>query len=1062
MCLMKLTSLPFMTGNRTFKLISMALAITLAIPIFTPAVAKAATKATTSDAPQISPIPQSVDWKGDGFSIPTEVGLVTGSKTDSAAIQTVEAILRDAGVQNIKRVTDNETPNSPVNIWVGGPLENGATDSALEALGVSIPADLKEDGYVLASGTDQGGNKKIILSGSTATGTFYAAQSLRQIITPKDSGYAVPTGTVIDWPKMEWRGSIEGFYGAPWSHEDRLSQIDFYGQQKMNMYIYAPKDDPYHREQWRVPYPPDKLAEISELVERAQQNHVELVFAISPGNSVCFSSDADFQALKEKAQAMWDIGIRSYALFLDDIDKTLRCSADRSTFNGDANPVAAAQAFLLNRFKKEFIDTHPGAHRLITVPTDYSNITTTAYINRFATLVDPSIIVQWTGPAVVPAGISVSDVDKAKAIYKHDLLVWDNYPVNDYARDRLFLGPLYNRDAGLADHGIIGLTSNPMNEAEASKISLFTIADYMWNPLAYNPETSWQLSVKQFGGEAAEALITFAENNYSSPLNAKESLTISPLIDNFWTAFIGGGSITNGANQLTSEFKKLEKAPSILRSQLNNTNFIKETAYYLNKYELYGKAGVEATQMLLSQKRNSKQQSALHRTELSKLTTQIKAITQAKSNQVFDDFFARAIRENDTWLGVGTSTPFPIVTMGTYQTNTPDKMLDGNLNTYFWSDNSPAVGDVLGVDLNQIRNVSNVQVLMGKSGSVNDYIHKGVLEYSVDGATWIKLADLSEKAEINVPVDNQKARFIRIRVTDTQTPWVVVREFIVTSTAIPKVPTVVITGEDVALSGENFTVQLGVGNITDSIFAEDISMDYNPDIMEFVSADSLMEGVSLLNTDSKTPGKLRFIVGSLGAEHGITGNEQLLELIFKAKNTSEPAEGILSVTNATVANTEGVESQIALSSFHIQVGPIIADKSHLNDLILEAQKVHDAAIEGTQTGQYPAGSKLLLQTAIGAAQEIMNNANATQAQVISAIEALQQALDKFKASVITKRPEDINNDGKVSIGDLAIVAAHYGKTSSSTDWEQVKKFDINNDNVIDIFDLAAVASKIIE
>lgn len=1059
---MKLTPLPFMTGRRTFKVICMALAITLAVPLFTPSVARAATTPTTDKNPQISPVPQSVEWIGDGFSIPTEVGLVTGSTTDSSAIQTVEAILEKSGVQSIKRVTDNEAPTSPVNIWLGGPLENEATASALQALGVSIPADLKEDGYVLASGTDQSGNKRIVLSGSTATGTFYAAQSLGQLITSKDSGYTVPAVTIIDWPKMDWRGSIEGFYGAPWSHEDRLSQLDFYGQQKMNMYIYAPKDDPYHREQWRVPYPANKLAEISELVQKAKQNHVELVFAISPGNSVCFSSDTDFQALKDKAQAMWDIGIRSYALFLDDIDKTLRCAADRTTFNSDTNPVAAAQAFLLNRFKKEFIDTHPGAHRLITVPTDYANITTTAYINRFAALVDPSIIVQWTGPAVVPAGISVSDVDKAKAIYKHDLLIWDNYPVNDYARDRLFLGPLYNRDAGIADHGVIGLTSNPMNEAEASKISLFTIADYMWNPLAYNPDTSWQRSIKRFGGDAVDALRTFAENNYSSPLNAKESLTIQPLIDNLWTAFIGGGSVTSGANQLIAEFTKLEKAPSILRSQLNNANFIKETEHYLNKYELYGKAGVEAAQMLLAQKRNSKQQSALHRTELSKLTTQIKAITLAKSNKVFDDFFARAIRENDTWLGVGTSTPFPIVTMGTYQTNTPDKMLDGNLNTYFWSDNSPAVGDVLGVDLNEIRNVSNVQVLMGKSGSVNDYVHHGVLEYSVDGAKWIKLADLSEKAEINVPVDNQKARFIRIRVTDTQTPWVVVREFTVTSTTVPKIPTVVITGEDVVQSGENFTVQLGVGNITDSVFAEDITMDYNPDVMEFVSADSFMEGVSLLNTDTKTPGKLRLIVGSLGADHGISGNEQLLELTFKAKNTSEAAEGILSVTNATVANMEGVETQIALSSFHLQINPTKADKSHLNDLIVGAQKLHDAAVEGTQTGQYPAGSKLQLQAAIRAAQEIMNDANATQAQVASAIEALQQALDKFNASVITKRPEDINNDGKVSIGDLAIVAAHYGKTSSSPDWEQVKKSDINNDNTIDILDLAAVASKIVE
>ena len=53
---------------------------------------------------------------------------------------------------------------------------------------------------------------------------------------------------VIDWPAMRLRGAIEGFYGSPWTHEERMHQLAFYGDVKMNTYIYAPKDDPYHRE----------------------------------------------------------------------------------------------------------------------------------------------------------------------------------------------------------------------------------------------------------------------------------------------------------------------------------------------------------------------------------------------------------------------------------------------------------------------------------------------------------------------------------------------------------------------------------------------------------------------------------------------------------------------------------------------------------------------------------------------------------------------------------------------------------------------------------------------
>ncbi|WP_171643055.1 beta-N-acetylglucosaminidase domain-containing protein [Paenibacillus phytorum] len=1038
------------------------LAVTIAVPLFNVPVSQAAETASAGTVPEISPIPQSVSLLGDGFAIPTEVGLVTGGSTDSAAVQAVETILRNAGVQNIKRANDSSAvPDAAVNVWVGGPSENNASATVLQGLGVTGPEDLKDDGYVLAAGIDQTGHKSIVLAGKNQTGTFYAAQTLRQVITAKDSSYSIPGLMVRDWPKMNWRGSIEGFYGDPWSHEDRLNQLDFYGQQKMNMYIYAPKDDPYHRDKWRDPYPADKVAQIAELIDKAKQEHVEFVFAISPGNTMCFSDNTDFQTLTAKAQVMWDKGVRSYAIFLDDINATLTCNADRTKFNGDASPPAAGQAFLLNRFKTEFIDTHPGAHRLITVPTDYANITTTTYINRFSALVDPSIIVQWTGAAVVPAGISTSDADKAKAIYKHDLLIWDNYPVNDYARDKIYLGPLYNRDAGLADHGIIGLTANPMNEAEASKIALFSIADYLWNPQAYDPDKAWQLSIKRFGGAAVNALKIFAENHYSSPLNAKESLTLKPLIDTLWSAFTSGGTITDAANQLVAEFTKLQQAPAILRSTLSNANFIAETNNYLNKDELYGKAGVEAAQMLLSQKLNNKQQAASHREALTNLKTQISAITEAKENQVFENFFTRAIRENDNWLGV-PATPFPITTMGTYQTNTPAKMLDGNLSTYFWSDNTPAIGDTLGVDLNEVQKVSNVQVLMGKTGSLSDYIHHGVLEYSMDGANWTPLVTLEEQTEINVPVDNQKARFVRIRVTGTQNFWVVVREFKITSAAIQKEPSVTLMGDDTVQSGKEFTLQVGLDNVTESVYAQDISMDYDPNTMEFVSADTLQDGISLLATAKNTPGKLRLITASEGAEHGVTGSAQLLKLTFKVKNVPQAMKGFITVSDMTLGDYQGTETKLASASMGIQITLPPVNKSDLNNLIREAQAAHDAAAEGTQIGQYPAGSKQLLQAAIDAANVVTNNSNATQEQVVAAVAALQQAFDTFKASIITRASEDINNDGKVSIGDLAIIASHYGMTSESPDWNNAKNADLNHDNKIDIIDLAGVAKKILQ
>ncbi|WP_162848457.1 dockerin type I repeat-containing protein [Paenibacillus nanensis] len=55
---------------------------------------------------------------------------------------------------------------------------------------------------------------------------------------------------------------------------------------------------------------------------------------------------------------------------------------------------------------------------------------------------------------------------------------------------------------------------------------------------------------------------------------------------------------------------------------------------------------------------------------------------------------------------------------------------------------------------------------------------------------------------------------------------------------------------------------------------------------------------------------------------------------------------------------------------------------------------------------------------------------------------------------------DVNKDGRVSIGDLAIAAAHYDKNVDSPDWSAAKAADVNYDGKIDITDLAQVARKL--
>nr|MBC9198770.1 hypothetical protein [Paenibacillus sp. PL91] len=180
-----------------------------------------------------------------------------------------------------------------------------------------------------------------------------------------------------------------------------------------------------------------------------------------------------------------------------------------------------------------------------------------------------------------------------------------------------------------------------------------------------------------------------------------------------------------------------------------------------------------------------------------------------------------------------------------------------------------------------------------------------------------------------------------------------------------------------------------------------------------------------------------------------------MKLTFKAKDDAAVGITNVAVTELIAADSLGVETMLQGASHGIQIG--IVDKAALNVLLAEAWQFHDAAIEGNRVGQYPAGSKAALQQAIDKAQIIASDANAAQAAVTKAVDDLNTALQAFKAAVITKIIGDNNNDDRISIGDLAILAKSYGKTSQSPDWEAVKGRDLNQDGKIDIEDLAALA-----
>ncbi|TJZ54728.1 beta-N-acetylhexosaminidase [Streptomyces piniterrae] len=729
----------------------------------------------TSSISPISPTPQSIQARPDHATITRSVTVVAGPKADAAALALVEKSLKDAGADRVVR-GERAPGGGQLAVYVDG----AGAARALEGLGARGSGGLPAEGYALGVGAG-----RIALSGKDATGTYYAAQTLRQLLPHRDRPGARVSGTAVrDWPATPLRGVIEGFYGTPWSHAARLDQLDFYAEHKMNIYVYSPKDDAYLREKWRDPYPADRLAQIKELVDRARARHVEFTYALSPGLSVCYSSDADLKALTAKFQTLWDVGVRTFAVPLDDISYTdWNCAADKDKFGTGGGAAGAAQAHLLNRVNREFIAGHPGAEPLQMVPTEYYDVRPSPYKKALATQLDKNVLVEWTGVGVIAPTMTVAQAERAREVFGHPILTWDNYPVNDYVTSRLLLGPFNGREPGLPGR-LAGITANPMIQPAASKIALYTVADYAWNDRAYDARASWGAAIEELaGGDArtVRALRAFADTGYSSSLNPRQAPELAAAIAQFGE--------DGDASRLDAVLRTLQESPGVLRDRLADRGFIEDSEPWLDATHAWGEAARTALRLLEAINAGDDARAWQLRERLPELVRTAKSFVYVDmagkrvpvlvADGVVDAFVEDAIGAHDASLGV-IGRPKASTDLAVYQDNAVSRMTDGDDGTYFWSAAAPKAGSSVGLDLHVERPLGTVTLAMGKSGSPDDYLRHGVLEYSSDRKTWTRLAAFDGTAEVTAePPAGAKARYVRARAVRAQENWLVVREFTV-------------------------------------------------------------------------------------------------------------------------------------------------------------------------------------------------------------------------------------------------------------------------------------------
>jgi len=362
------------------------------------------------------------------------------------------------------------------------------------------------DGAYVLTATAKG----VVIAGYNERGAFYGIQTLLQL----NKNNEIPTVTITDYPDLGYRGVVEGFYGTPWSHAVRVSLIDYYGKYKMNSYLYGPKDDPYHsslaghgestnntKAGWREPYPEKEANNIKELVDASNKNRLDFIWAIHPGQDIKWTEE-DYQKLLAKFESMYELGVRSYAVFFDDI-------------SGEGTK-AEKQAGLLNRLHKEFVLVKGDVKPLIMCPTDYTELWAdpkpTGYLSILGDTLDPSIHVMWTGEAIC-CNITDRTLQWVNSRINRPTFIWWNYPVTDYVKHIIMQGPVYGNSQNADKKDMAGFVSNPMEHGEASKIALFGVADYTWNIEDYSPIKNWEKALVNLMPEASEAYRTFAINS---------------------------------------------------------------------------------------------------------------------------------------------------------------------------------------------------------------------------------------------------------------------------------------------------------------------------------------------------------------------------------------------------------------------------------------------------------------------------------------------------------------------------------------------------------------------
>jgi hyaluronoglucosaminidase len=297
----------------------------------------------------------------------------------------------------------------------------------------------------------------------------------------------------------------------------------------MNVFVYAPKHDPYHRFRWEVLYPREEMRRFRELGELARKSGGMFSIAISPGNSFRPEDKKHQRLLMRKLLQFAEVGCTFFPILYDDLNGFTKFDTPEAAGH------AERQGRMMNGYVEAMAKEVKGA-RFLFCPTEYGTAEKSPYLTRLHEVLDPRVEVICTGVdgpgyQIFAKTLSNAGAEKYVRNFGRKPLFWDNFNTSDWKLDAMHWSAYEGRGSRLAEFSA-GILVNPQNVYRLNWPLFGAVGDYFRDPKGFRAKRSQRKylveELGEAGGKVGVLLAKWYTNEMSKYVSSAMNLPALP------------------------------------------------------------------------------------------------------------------------------------------------------------------------------------------------------------------------------------------------------------------------------------------------------------------------------------------------------------------------------------------------------------------------------------------------------------------------------------------------------------------------------------------------------